>query len=51
MFPNWRWVLVAAALGWFCGRARNQAGDIRAAMVTHTLAVTAMRAFFILGPQ
>jgi membrane protease YdiL (CAAX protease family) len=51
MFPNWRWVLVAATLGWFCGRARNQAGDIRAAMVTHTLTVTAMRAFFILGPQ
>jgi membrane protease YdiL (CAAX protease family) len=51
MFPNWRWVLVAGALGWFCGRARNQAGDIRAAMVTHTLAVTALRAFFILGPQ
>src|SRR5208337_26763 len=24
-FPNWRWALIAAALGWFCGRARNQA--------------------------
>ena len=46
MFPNWRWALVAATLGWFCGRARNQAGDIRAAMVTHTLTVTALRAFF-----
>jgi hypothetical protein len=44
-------VLVAGTLGWFCGRARNQAGDIRAAMVTHTLAVTALRAFFVLGPQ
>lgn len=45
-FPNWKWVIVAAALGWFCGRARNQAGSIRAAMVTHTLVITAWRAFF-----
>jgi uncharacterized protein len=44
-FPNWRWVLVAGTMGWFCGRARNQAGGIRAAMVTHTLTVTAFRAF------
>ncbi|MGD0500915.1 MAG: CPBP family glutamic-type intramembrane protease [Bryobacteraceae bacterium] len=46
-FPNWRWVLVAGTLGWFCGRARNQAGGIRAGMVTHALAVTAWRAFFV----
>ena len=26
-FPNWRWALIAGALGWFCGRARNQAGE------------------------
>ncbi len=45
-FPNWRWVLVAGTMGWFCGRARNRAGSIRAAMVTHTLTVTAWRAFF-----
>ena len=45
-FPNWRWVLVAGTMGWFCGRARNQAGGIRAAVVTHTLTVTAWRAFF-----
>jgi membrane protease YdiL (CAAX protease family) len=45
-FPNWRWVIVAGTLGWFCGRARNQAGSIRAAMVTHTLAITTWRAFF-----
>jgi uncharacterized protein len=45
-FPNWRWVLIAGALGWFCGRARNQAGSIRAAMVTHTLVVTTWRALF-----
>jgi CAAX protease family protein len=45
-FPNWKWVAIAAVLGWFCGRARNQAGSIRAGMVTHTLVITAWRAFF-----
>src|SRR4051794_10764407 len=45
-FPNWQWVIIAGTLGWFCGRARNQAGSIRAAMVTHTLVITTWRAFF-----
>jgi uncharacterized protein len=45
-FPNWKWVLVASVLGWFCGRARNQAGSIRASMVTHALVATTWRAFF-----
>jgi CAAX protease family protein len=45
-FPNWRWVLIAGTMGWFCGRARNQAGSIRAAMVTHALVITAWRTFF-----
>jgi membrane protease YdiL (CAAX protease family) len=45
-FPNWKWVIVAGTLGWFCGRARNQAGSIRAAMVTHTLVIATWRAFF-----
>jgi uncharacterized protein len=45
-FPNWKWVLIAGVLGLFCGRARNQAGSIRAAMVTHTLVITTWRAFF-----
>jgi CAAX protease family protein len=44
-FPNWRWALLAASLGWFCGRARNRAGSIGASAVTHALAVTAWRAF------
>ena len=44
-FPNWKWWIIAGTLGWFCGRARNQAGSIRAAMVTHTLVVTTWRAF------
>ena len=46
-FPNWKWVAIAGTLGWFCGRARNQAGNIRAGMVTHTLVITAWRAFFV----
>ncbi|HTS66754.1 MAG TPA: CPBP family intramembrane glutamic endopeptidase [Candidatus Acidoferrales bacterium] len=45
-FPNWKWVAIAGTLGWFCGRARNRAGSIRAGMVTHTLAIVAWRAFF-----
>ena len=45
-FPNWRWVPVAAVLGWLCGRARNQAGSIRASVVTHALVVATWRAFF-----
>ena len=42
-------MLVAGTLGWFCGHARNQAGGIRAAVVTHALTVTAWRAFFAEG--
>ena len=45
-FPNWKWMIVAGVMGWFCGRARNQAGSIRAAMVTHTLVITAWRSLF-----
>ncbi len=45
-FPNWKWALVAGVLGWFCCRARNQAGSIRASMVTHALVATTWRAFF-----
>lgn len=45
-FPNWKWALVAGILGWFCGRARNQAGSIRASMVTHALVAATWRGFF-----
>ena len=45
-FPNWQWVIIAGTLGWFCGRARNQAGSIRASMVTHSLVIATWRAFF-----
>jgi len=46
-FPNWKWALLAGVLGWFCGRAKNQAGSIRASMVTHALVATTWRAFFV----
>ena len=45
-FPNWRWALIAGLLGYCCGHARNQAGGIRAGVVTHALVVAAWRAFF-----
>jgi len=45
-FPNWRWALIAGAMGWFCGRARNQAGNIRAGMVTHALVIATWMGFF-----
>jgi membrane protease YdiL (CAAX protease family) len=43
-FPNWRFAIVAAAAGWFYGRACQRAGSIRASMVAHALTVTAWRA-------
>jgi membrane protease YdiL (CAAX protease family) len=46
-FPNWRWALLAAILGWCCGHARNHAGGIRAGVVTHALVVTTWRAFLV----
>ena len=46
-FPNWRWALLNAILGWCCGHARNQSGGIRAGVVTHTLVVTTWRAFLV----
>jgi membrane protease YdiL (CAAX protease family) len=38
-FPNWRFSIVAAILGMFCGLARRQTGGIQAGMVTHALIV------------
>lgn len=46
-FPNWRFALAAAVAGWFYGRAYQQAGSIRASMVTHALVVTLWRAWFV----
>lgn len=45
-FPNWKWAFLTAILAFFCGRARNQAGGIRAGVVTHSLVVATLRAFF-----
>lgn len=45
-FPNWRFAALAAAAGWFYGRAYNQARSIRASMVTHALVVTTWRVLF-----
>ena len=44
-YRGWPWVPLAAVLGWFCGRARNRAGSIRASAVTHALVVAAFRTF------
>jgi membrane protease YdiL (CAAX protease family) len=44
-FRGWKWVILTAILGWLCGRARNQAGGIRAGVVTHSLVVATWRAF------
>jgi uncharacterized protein len=45
-FRGWGWVLMGGLLGFFCGRARNLSGGIRAGVVTHALVVTTWRAFF-----
>jgi membrane protease YdiL (CAAX protease family) len=45
-FPNWKWVLLAGILGFFCGRARNRANSIKAGMVTHALVFATWRGFF-----
>ncbi|HUA85369.1 MAG TPA: CPBP family intramembrane glutamic endopeptidase [Bryobacteraceae bacterium] len=45
-FPNWRIAVLATVLGACCGMAFRQTRGIRAAMVTHALAVTVWRVFF-----
>jgi hypothetical protein len=45
-FPNWRYALIAALLGWFCGRAYAQNRSVVPAMVTHTLIVLTLRYAF-----
>ena len=45
-FPNWRFALLAAIAGYFYGRAYQQSGGIRAAMVAHALTNTMLRMFF-----
>ncbi len=45
-FPNWRFAILAAAAGWFYGRAFVYGRGIRAAMVTHALTVATWRVLF-----
>ena len=45
-FPNWRFALVAAVLGVFCGLAWRGQRRVQASMVTHALAATVFRVFF-----
>lgn len=46
-FPNWRFVIMATAAGWFYGRAFAATQSVRAAMVTHTLTVVLWRVFLV----
>ncbi|MDP9171144.1 MAG: CPBP family intramembrane metalloprotease [Acidobacteriota bacterium] len=46
-FPNWRYSIVAGILGLFCGMAWRQTRSIQASMVTHALAATVYRVFFL----
>lgn len=45
IFPNWRWAIVAAILGFFCGLVWRNTRSIQAAMVTHALTVTLWQVF------
>jgi membrane protease YdiL (CAAX protease family) len=46
-FPNWRYAIVAGLLGLFCGLAWRESRGIQAGMVTHALAATLYRVFFV----
>jgi membrane protease YdiL (CAAX protease family) len=45
IFPNWRWAIVAAILGIFCGLAWRNSRSVQAAMVPHALIVTVWQVF------
>ena len=46
-FPNWRFALLTAALGFFCGLSFLRARSVRASMVTHALVATTWRMLFL----
>ena len=46
-FPNWRFSLTAAVMGFFCGLARRQTGGIQAGMVAHALTVAVWKMFLV----
>jgi len=45
IFPNWRWAILAAILGVFCGLSWRNARSVQAAMITHALTVTVWQVF------
>jgi membrane protease YdiL (CAAX protease family) len=45
VFPNWRWAIVAAILGVFCGLAWRNSRSVQAAMVAHALIATVWKVF------
>ncbi|MBV8570516.1 MAG: CPBP family intramembrane metalloprotease [Acidobacteriaceae bacterium] len=44
-FPNWRYVLLATAAGWFYGSAFRNGGSLLASSLTHALVDTVWRTF------
>jgi uncharacterized protein len=46
-FPNWRFAALASLAGVFYGLAMQNAGSLRAAMVTHALVNVTWRLFFV----
>ena len=44
-FPNWKFMIMAAAAGLFYGRAFEETGSIRSSMVTHALVASTWRVF------
>lgn len=45
-FPNWRFSIVAAVFGLFCGLCWKQTRSVQASMVTHAIGATLYRVFF-----
>ncbi len=45
-FPNWRFSIVAAIFGLFCGLCWKQTRSVQASMVTHAIGATLYRVFF-----
>ncbi len=45
-FPNWRYVLLASAAGWFYGSAFRQGGNLMASAITHAMVDTVWRTLF-----
>jgi predicted Abi (CAAX) family protease len=46
-FPDWRFLICATILGFFCGLARRQTGGIQAGMVGHALTVAIWKMFLL----